>query len=1272
MAKSRPLLASADRYLSFPQEESAARGALLLADLDAVSPGLARTFPLWCTYAKRLPAPLVLERRLMRASANGDERMRRLPAVRLRREHLLGDALVTLSPRHVARVLGTTGPGLSRVVHECLWPLLGGWEEALAATTSPEYVETWQSFILLQCADKTQAWAGLPPSWHEVARSSSGAHLLRTALWRIAAAQWIGACLLPSYVGAWRGAPYQAQLFIDTHLAFLAAVYTHGRLDDAFYLSDDDDDDAKWSAIYPLPHRVCCAEELPDLTPYLIQADLAFDSGRGKKQRTQLQAIIHIFLCKMMNNICHKRHLHSAIEASTRTFPVVRDLFALVVRAMLLGNTPDATSRLALAARIRVQIEFVRDPLQPQATQPADTTGERMVAWATQRKYLSHFLLREFFVYTVQADGVVDRHLGRRREWREYKAVVRYANQQARDEVSRQCIADMARERIEWALLDPHDKRELHEVYVRLGCPAGVATSASRNAHALALSACQKISKGRVEHLLPKKMVPNEMAILKHHADRLLTAPHRHGRIYRYARRAHEHVLLLEWFSAPKKAEWKKTLFSRLGDTIMGRIIGLMETPPAFPSTYDIDPDLERRIQANLQLEGDQRAHQLPTVDVIRRHVVENEVLPPIQRDMEELARVFHVAAWAAARDLNEALREHVTVGGGGRSPVVRLRYLAWLGFTPRQMAAVRQWVYQYSICDVADNQFKRQTCAFGCADLAAFLKLKHYFRLVDKYRDEDRIMVLSAEMTTDTINVLRQRLHLAPHEATPSLAGKALFCAGCSHWATPVKPAPIWIECRNDQRLLAGRIQRLEQQQTDSVGRAWRLDEYLHAPLELGAWEGWTGLDGEAYCRYGRYTKEVLTAQRERARQVKQRMAAEDSSDDDDDDEHAPPVESEAYQADRMYLELIEPTAGRFDTANIRLPNRFGRNRAAAAAAAVEEQAEEEVPSQKKKNSATRAETTRILRRVMQPVFRPLPRFQCRHDAMLTIDLVGIWFSYAGGDLYGLCVYCGDLTTVRNEKMMTRGLSCMNHPHAGAHPPDHPQTLATLPLAPHVAASRARDARTSSLLTARAQRQMQKQASPVMDLRERIAARHPLVLDGIRPCMYCQQFLTRSVIRVVDALLQTAEVALCDACLAALRSFGPTQTIGYRGARAAEPLALDVVLRELERIAGQRRRRRLRAAQAQDAAVDDGVDHAFLARIMASSPERVARLVRNHPGLGTLLANDPDANADYYLRAGGAAVPAVQRDDQLAALRGIAEKLARQQTLDSDALDSL
>jgi hypothetical protein len=221
-----------------------------------------------------------------------------------------------------------------------------------------------------------------------------------------------------------------------------------------------------------------------------------------------------------------------------------------------------------------------------------------------------------------------------------------------------------------------------------------------------------------------------------------------------------------------------------------------------------------------------------------------------------------------------------------------------------------------------------------------------------------------------------------------------------------------------------------------------------------------------------------------------------------------------------------------------------------------------------------------------------------------------------------------------------------------------------------------------SALQTQRAQLQMARQASPVMDLRERLMERHPHVLDGVMPCMYCNEYLTRSVIRVIDVLFQTVEMALCDVCLGVLRTFGSTQAIGHRGARAMAPMDMGIVLRELGKAAGTRRQRRRRqmlqarlATTPATTPAGPSVDEAFLTLVAGSgtpiSVRRLARLVRAHPHFQMLLQTDSEAHDSYYLNVGGP-MPAASERVQLATLRQLADKLARRVVLSADELTKL
>jgi len=1216
------LLATPDRYLVFRQAERASHGSLLFADhLRATSQPQQPAW--WREYALGCPWPVLLERRLL-ADDLVDEQIRRLPLVRdwpccvseprqvrLRRFYMAGRATGQrpLGEHHVKRLnasLAAIGPyDVASFLTECIELLLDRWEASITYMAQPDFIQRWVPLIQ-RLAAEFAAWTGLAKLddriWAPVLGAASDVPhtIVRTALWRIVAATWVATRLLPpAILGGSTDCEYQAALFGDTHLDLLTAAVRYGRTDDAFFLAKNG---AVLSAVYPLPHRVCCAEELPDLTPYLLPADLGFDSGRGKKQRTLEQAIIHVFICKMKNNICQSRHLPYVIAKCAADFPFIARLLCLVVHAELLGNVPGATSRLGLMARIRVQLDMADDPLL--TPDPARTAAmqQRVVQWAVHRKFLPLFLLREFFVYTCEAHGLIDEYFSQRQEWREYKQIVALGNGALRNELTHQC-SERPLAPITWAYIDPLEPRDPHEaaLLATLHGNAGVAGALIRRYHHMATRTCQKILKGRIEQLLPKKMIPNEMDVLSTHADRYLAR------------------LDYRWHHLAQAIEQGATIdqvFEMVGET------------PELAAQFRENEDKPVSDPGRLQL-----------ADVLRRHVIEMDVLPPVQTEVAALADIMHVVAWAAAGDMTAALRR-------GEDAVVPLRYLQLLGFDDASRAVVRKWVYDYTVRDVSDNSLKRETYEYGCANLSAFLKLKQYLRLIDLYRNENRVMLLPEHPTRRQYNVLRRRMHLRPHDATLPALGKALLCGCCNKWATWIKPAPIWVDCHYDERMIKAQVAKLKEPDVRLRAR-----DLMRAPLEIGGADCWVAVEsGERYCRYGKYAKETLTQQRDSARRAQREVdnASDDDDDDedddgdeeDDDDDEEVDNDDAAYAADMQYLELLDPTV-RADNADdfgllmtdapAVLSQRHLARAAAAIAARQQQQAQAaaaaasagpEIPAtEKKKKVALRTYTTDVIKATMQPVLKPQPRPTCRNDSLLAIDLVGVWYS-VGRHLYGLCCYCGDLTTVENEKIITHGLSCMNHPHAAAFRLDHPHMQATLPLDPN----------TTSNIDHTADSDREGQANPAVDLMERLRRRHPLILDHPVPCAFCHCYLTRTVVREIDAVFCVRERALCRVCLGALRHHIPIAQIGHAAAPMLGLLDAEILQRELDRASVLRRRRRQK--QVLDAA--DGP------AMMMIPYDRLGlrdlfRAVKSHPLFRQLLVEDPDADATFHLHVSSA-----------------------------------
>ncbi len=171
---------------------------------------------------------------------------------------------------------------------------------------------------------------------------------------------------------------YRGQLFVDTHLDWLAAVMRYGEVDDDFWLRD-----RHLTAVYPLPNRVRCADEMPNLAPLLLHADLFMESSKTKQAKSAYEDIARILAAKAKPAICHVRHVAGVLRQATDRHTMVGDLLLLIVHTVLAGAFPNTPTRANLALRLRLHIAFVGDAIG-QRSQPL--TIEAFWDWADSHK----------------------------------------------------------------------------------------------------------------------------------------------------------------------------------------------------------------------------------------------------------------------------------------------------------------------------------------------------------------------------------------------------------------------------------------------------------------------------------------------------------------------------------------------------------------------------------------------------------------------------------------------------------------------------------------------------------------------------------------------------------------------------------------------------------------------------------------------------------------------------------------------------------------------
>jgi hypothetical protein len=591
MSKNRPLLGSIDRCVRIAQPLCTEPSLLWECDAQAD-----QQWSRWRTYAALVPHPLLLDRIVVRQTSHHHD----LPIARLRRaikQYLVPMLFAADSHARARRVALRTH---LTYLDPDIWTMFGAplrlkpWLDQLLALAACSFesslglcLRNWSRIVSIihRLQRGLDTLGSLPVDF---AAPDTGC-LMKVVFIRITVVQLFATWVLPQSVlpNEDDALGYAATLYTDTHLDLISECVRAKRWDDDFLLANSG---ARLTRYYPMPHRVCCVEELPNLSNLLVTADLYIDPDRQKKATTLKQAITHLFVCKMMNQICHIRHLVQTAVAYIGIYPVVRELFRLVLRVSLLGNIPLAQHRLPLDARVRINLAFGSGP-------DAVSDGE-IIRWMSRsHNRILMFLMREHFLYTFETESVLDTLASRSVKWVDFKRIVRIANARTRD-----CIAAQVRNKfnadISWDELQISKARA-----VRIGVSAGDFRMGRYNriveCHVLSLTAMEKILKGRIEFIVTKKMIPvRSDLVLLHTADAIDADP------------------------------------------VLGRQLALIQTAR---TVADLPIELATILT--------RAAPSLTLLDAFYLMVWRERVLPPVLEILRDAEQRIRVAAWAAAHE---------------------------------------------------------------------------------------------------------------------------------------------------------------------------------------------------------------------------------------------------------------------------------------------------------------------------------------------------------------------------------------------------------------------------------------------------------------------------------------------------------------------------------------------------------------------------------------------------------------------------------------------
>ena len=289
---------------------------------------------------------------------------------------------------------------------------------------------------------------------------------------------------------------YRLKLFRDTHLD-LSTLMIHRHI-------YDNQSVAPFIGLYwPTSDRVCCLEELPDLSQYSLDN---LKSGTNLKERSALKdKYSHIFFNKSMNNICGNRNYYEIYERYSEQDETISDVMKLNSRCMLLGNAPKSKGHLSWISRVRINFTFwpsycnviittdeihrvvpkprnpflvhekkvitklakarekgipdeqiINDSKKIQNSKLAKMT--RFSIWILRCSYFVASLMREYLCSVLEEGLCVDEFFGLDYKWNAYKEIVRIGNAHCRNEISLQCSQLSLDQTMDWFVIEYVEK----------------------------------------------------------------------------------------------------------------------------------------------------------------------------------------------------------------------------------------------------------------------------------------------------------------------------------------------------------------------------------------------------------------------------------------------------------------------------------------------------------------------------------------------------------------------------------------------------------------------------------------------------------------------------------------------------------------------------------------------------------------------------------------------------------------------------------------------
>ena len=237
------------------------------------------------------------------------------------------------------------------------------------------------------------------------------------------------------------------QLFIDSHLDLSVYITKHCTYRDSELTDPFNNMEyiirSALDTYYPFEDRFAYFGDLPDMTTCIDMGNLWYDVR--PKSKSLISALIHIIACKPLNHKCQWRNFIEILWDYVSKYPVISDLYRLLIEVSLMGNYPYSEVRPSYAHRMDIRKAFGYGSSVDEYYSPSHTvsfsskqliTDNELFLWMTENEHIICQITTEYYMYNVVMQHALDSVLEYYDHWKHVKQLIRKGTDIIRREIT--------------------------------------------------------------------------------------------------------------------------------------------------------------------------------------------------------------------------------------------------------------------------------------------------------------------------------------------------------------------------------------------------------------------------------------------------------------------------------------------------------------------------------------------------------------------------------------------------------------------------------------------------------------------------------------------------------------------------------------------------------------------------------------------------------------------------------------------------------------------